>query len=337
MLAEAGLPPSFRLERLCGGANNRVYRVACGESSALLKAYFRHPQDTRDRLGAEYAFSQFAWDRGLRCIPRPMACDRAGGLGLYEFIEGRSLAPGQVGEVEVRQAVDFYVGLNRHKRHPEARSLGSAAEACFSLADHLACVESRLARLAGLGSATALDREAGALVRGELGPLWAAVRDRVLSGAAGWGLPADRALDRQAQGCLSPSDFGFHNAILAADGRLRFFDFEYAGWDDPAKMVCDFFSQPAVPVPQTCFESFVEAVVSEPADAEATRRRISLVLPVHRVKWCCILLNDFLPLGGRRRRFASGEKDPDERKREQLEKARLAMKQVEILNADPRF
>ena len=40
--------------------------------------------------------------------------------------------------------------------------------------------------------------------------------------------------------CLSPSDFGFHNVIVEKDKILRFIDFEYAGWDDPAKMVSDF-------------------------------------------------------------------------------------------------
>src|SRR6185503_11886129 len=46
---------------------------------------------------------------------------------------------------------------------------------------------------------------------------------------------------------LSPSDFGYHNAVLADDETVRFFDFEYAGWDDPAKLVCDFFNQVEVP------------------------------------------------------------------------------------------
>ena len=40
---------------------------------------------------------------------------------------------------------------------------------------------------------------------------------------------------------ISPSDFGLHNAKLGEDGKLAFFDFEYAGWDDPAKTIADFF------------------------------------------------------------------------------------------------
>jgi len=50
-------------------------------------------------------------------------------------------------------------------------------------------------------------------------------------------LPADET-------CLSPSDFGFHNALVDPSGALSFLDFEYAGRDDPAKPVSDFFCQP---------------------------------------------------------------------------------------------
>ena len=45
---------------------------------------------------------------------------------------------------------------------------------------------------------------------------------------------------------LSPSDFGFHNALLEADGRLTFVDFEYFGWDDPVKIVADVMLHPGM-------------------------------------------------------------------------------------------
>jgi hypothetical protein len=124
---------------------------------------------------------------------------------------------------------------------------------------------------------------------------------------------------------LSPSDFGFHNALISADGRLRFLDFEYAGWDDPARVVCDFFCQQRVPVPFDLFEAVVERIGATVIDRVAYRQRVDLLLPVYRVKWCCILLNDFLPEGGERRRFAGRKSDPVQRKVEQLEKARRVM------------
>jgi hypothetical protein len=124
--------------------------------------------------------------------------------------------------------------------------------------------------------------------------------------------------------CISPSDFGFHNALVDPEGHLRFIDFEYAGWDDPAKMVCDFFCQPAVPVPMDFYDKLVESVVSGLDRPDEHSQRISLLMPVYRVKWCCIMLNDFLPWGGDRRRFTRSGEGVQE-KAEQLEKARRAL------------
>ena len=42
---------------------------------------------------------------------------------------------------------------------------------------------------------------------------------------------------------LSPSDFGFHN-VIKKNKKLFFFDFEYAGMDDPVKLISDFICQP---------------------------------------------------------------------------------------------
>ena len=67
------------------------------------------------------------------------------------------------------------------------------------------------------------------------------------------------------------------NALLAAsDKKLRFLDFEYAGWDDPAKLIGDFFCQPAIPAPHSEFERFVvlrqEAGVSTEQFGRSNRR-----------------------------------------------------------------
>ena len=78
---------------------------------------------------------------------------------------------------------------------------------------------------------------------------WRALRAGALA-ALGRTPPAWAGPLGEADRVVSPSDFGFHNALRTEDGRLAFLDFEYAGWDDPAKLVCDFELQPAVPAPR---------------------------------------------------------------------------------------
>lgn len=324
LIASAGFTPTFSLTSLTGGANNRVFRVnGANGSHALLKVYFQHPEDQRDRVGAEFAFARFAWGSGVRSVPQPLAVDAQNRLALYEFVPGRQLRPCELSEDVVQQALDFSIDINRYKRLNSAKSLPRASECCFSIAHHLECVERRLQRLQKVEGSSGIDGEAAKFVRNELCAIWGNILVRTRRQARLMGLSLETEIDRQDR-CLSPSDFGFHNAILTEGSRLRFIDFEYAGWDDPAKMVCDFFCQQKVPVPLAYYERFIEAVVSDLSDPRIHAQRISLLMPVCKMKWCCILLNEFLPEGRERRRFANETANEEERKVHQLHMARLA-------------
>ncbi len=329
LLVEAGLPREFQITALPGGGNNRVYRIEAGGAICLLKAYFHHPDDTRDRLGAEFSFCRFAWGRGLRCIPQPLARDDRNHLGLYEFIVGRMLTEFEIGAHEVDEAAAFFAGLNRHKSDPAATALAAGSEACFTLAEHLDCVQRRIVRLVALEDASPLGRRVCDWIHEKLAPAWLSTQDHVAREAAAAGIDPDMPIP-VADRCLSPSDFGFHNAILEGDQRLRFVDFEYAGWDDPAKTVCDFLCQPRLPVPARHAGRFADAVSAGLSDAATHQRRVALLLPVYRLKWCCIMLNEFLPVSGQRRTFAQDAAGQEERKRIQLEKAERALQRLEI-------
>ena len=327
LCAEAGLAAPLRLERLAGGGNNRVYRVETATGPALLKEYFRHPGDPRDRLAAEQAFSRFAWDHGIRALPQPLACDRAAGIGLYEFLAGRKLSPGAVSQSHVEGAADFVAAVNRHRDDPAAARLPIASEACFSLAEHLACVERRIERLSGLDPESDLHREAIAIFASRLRPLWSRTRAGVLRAVGDAGTSLHDALPPR-QRVVSPSDFGFHNCLVT-DAGLRFIDFEYAGWDDPAKMACDFFCQPEVPVPQQFLQGFVERVEAVVGADGGLAGRVRLLLPVYGVKWCCIMLNEFLPVGDTRRAFARADISLESRRADQLRKVEAALARLE--------
>lgn len=308
LLERAGIVGPFALVPLAGGGNNRVFRVEAAGAAFLLKAYFHHPDDPRDRLATEFGFSQRVAGTGR--VPRPLASDSANHFGLYEFVAGRRLAPGEVGDNAVSQAIEFFLAIQNPTVFAE---FPAASEACFDEASHLATVDRRIAGLARIPAEFA---EANRFVREELGPAW----DRIRTATT----PSEIVLTPESR-CVSPSDFGFHNALLEADGRLRFLDFEYAGWDDPAKLVCDFFHQPAVPVPRQYLPRWLDTVRDAIPAAADFEKRVKWLIPVYRIKWCCILLNEFLPVGRNRREFARGDVDPDTRRREQLEKARTAL------------
>lgn len=317
----AGLGPVTELVPLAGGANNRVFRVEAAGGPALLKAYFRHPDDRRDRLGAEFAFARFARAAGVRCIPEPLAALPESSLGLFAFIDGQPVA--EATEPLVARAADFVHHLNAARWRPAASPLPMASEACFSFAEHLGTVAGRVERLLDI-----TDSAAAAFVRREVLPAWEQVRAE----ASDSGPSPDRVLEHTAR-CVSPSDFGFHNALLQPDGRLCFLDFEYAGWDDPAKLICDFFCQPRVPVPLHLFAFFARAVAECFSEPDSVVARARVLLPVYQVKWVCIRLNEFLPAGQRRRAFALSPSELAARQARQLAQARTALRHHERITA----
>lgn len=328
---------------LHGGKNNRVYRVETRTAvdndagpiePLLLKQYFRHPDDPRDRLATETAFLRVAAARGQSCLPRLVACDPAVGAALLSWLDGHQLHHDDVGDHHVRQAIDFVLGLNKPTRiavssrlHP---SLLVASEACFSLDEHVRRVEQRIERLAdsarrggwaGASEGVAVDqscRETQAFVEGALRPAWQRLRQSLAQHWRRVGVKAAATLSPRER-CLSPSDFGFHNARSVsspAGDVLSFHDFEYAGLDDPAKLVCDFYCQPQVPAPPQTQEMFVRALADRFDEPERSGRqatqladRVRWLQPVYAIKWACICLNDMVVVDRKRRRFARGD-DP---------------------------
>jgi len=124
---------------------------------------------------------------------------------------------------------------------------------------------------------------------------------------------------------LSPSDFGFHNALRRTDG-IVFLDFEYFGWDDPAKMIADFLLHPAMELAQDLKRRFMAQVLTNFNDNHHLAVRVEIVYPLFGLKWCLILLNEFIPRELQRRGFAQGEEVcSDERRARQLRQAKALL------------
>ena len=320
----AGRPQPRALQQLAGGRNNRVFRVETDGVPLVLKSYFKDPRDARDRLGAEWAFLTQAWKRGVRTIPEPLASDPQEQAGLYSFVTGRKLNPDEVDGSHVDAAVDFVLAVNRAPRDLSALPVGS--EACFSLAQHLSAVEQRIARLDSLDPDAPQRDAAATFVANNLLPVWADVKARSGREAQALGLSTDKTIGDDDI-CISPSDFGFHNALIDA-GTLTFLDFEYAGRDDPAKLTSDFLCQPEIPIPARFRARFVSRLAEGlPLSGEA-RARCAILLDVYRVKWTCILLNEFLAVGAARRAYSSAD-ERAARCAAQLGKAQAKLAEVE--------
>jgi hypothetical protein len=328
----------LRLTPLRGGRNSRVFSaVVAAERQVVVKAYHRNPQDPRDRLAAEWGAFEFLKQQGVPWVPEPLARDEDAQIAAYEFISGNPPDLCAVHVSDIREATAVLGELYRMGRSlpPPRERFGPASEACFSLEAICQSVRKRIALLEECAqSAPELQR----FLSSELLPFERQINQWCETEAGASGVSFTQTVPEHAR-TLSPSDFGFHNSIRREGGGLVFLDFEYFGWDDPAKTVVDFLLHPAMrlgePLQQEFFESAMRAFEAVPGLVE----RMRLVYPLFGLKWCCILLNEFTRQHASRRVF-SGSTPPEvalleQKKVLQLEKARVML--CDIQNAYLRF
>lgn len=287
LLTQLAKPAHSSLMALAGGRNNRVWRVDCGSESFLLKNYFWSESDPRDRLGQEWAFLDFLQSIGCGKTPAPLAKNPSTRFALLEFISGNP--PQDIGEADILDAAQFFAEMNAQRAF--AKNLPPVSEACFSIQAHLETTAARIGRLQQIQSTSEDHEKAVVFIRDTLLPLWHELRKRIEA------LPdsARRETLAPSERCLSPSDFGFHNALRQADGTLRYVDFEYAGWDDPAKTLIDFTNQPDRLLPENLAALFLEKTIPLFPNPDALLNRIALLKPLYQIKWACICLNAFFP------------------------------------------
>jgi len=204
-------------ERLQGGRNSRVVRVDCRDGSVFaMKAYFQSPSDPRDRMGCEYRALTFLKSEGIHQIATPICNDPEQRIAVYEFLKGNPLHGEVVGNGDIDQAVTFLAALRKLATPEKAGHFGPASEACFSIREILRNVEERFERLE---KAAQKKPSLASFLELELSPFRTGVTDWLGRFCQEKGLPIDQVIPGSAR-TLSPSDFGFHNALKLPEGVL---------------------------------------------------------------------------------------------------------------------
>ena len=323
LLLQAGIKKPFELIPICRGGNNRTWMLKTGYDRYFLKQYFTSQYDKRDRFGNEILFSMFAWEQGIRNIAKPLVADRKKSLGLFDFIEGSQPRKKDINKDFLQCAVYFIENLNRNKTKIKSQSLPQASESCLCLADHIDNVKKRVTQLKNINTdhGDNIDRDAKRFIMNVLEPEWQKINSEIEKKIAIQNIDSLKRINKDKR-IISPSDFGFHNTIMTKNNGLFFVDFEYAGWDDPIKLICDFFCQPEIPVSLDYFEWFAKKIIDipavEPIEKDNFLYLALYLLPAYRLKWCCIMLNAFIPADRDRKKFSSYNND---RRKIQLSKA----------------
>lgn len=289
------------------GGNSRVYMVATAEKLYALKEYPVFANDPRDRLQAERQALELMHAHGIHSVPRWHAATSP--YALMDWIDGFVIAEPRSSDID--DAAVFLGTLHHISQKTPAEAMPMASEACISGQAIIDQLEHRVAALMPYTK--------------ENPPLMKFLSQQFLPVFTRRFMAAKKAYPNfveplpQSARSLIPADFGFHNMMRALSGQLYFIDFEYFGWDDPVKLMCDFLLHPATNVPDAMRTQFYDYALT--IYGEAVRERFTLYYPLFGLRWALIMLNDFLPDRWNAKQKTGAAADWAEVKETQLAKA----------------
>lgn len=275
----------LRIARLSGGANNLVFLGDDSVRRLILKVYPQAGAEGERRFRAESEFLALAGEAAPTLVAKVLATDRGlRAVALEELIGAPVSEHMPPTAQDVAAAARLLTLINQDQALAKARVTSTAADGFRTLTEHRRDIERRVSELT-IDHLTAPERaDATALI----------AETRQAFDRASQGL--DDALNSKAIDdrlddaflCVSPSDFGFHNAVRTTSG-VKFFDFEFAGWDDPTKCLIDFFLQPRIPTP-VAHETTIESALATCIPVGLLQRRAAALRPLLAVKWLTIVL-----------------------------------------------
>jgi hypothetical protein len=326
--------PVTAMKRQAGGGNNCLYRVETLERTLALKSYGPMNGDWQnDRLAVEFRALSFLSQYQMEMVPAAIAVDPEARLALYDWIDGTPPVRGPANRPTdaIDSLIAFIGNLQKLRGREGATALGPAAEACFDAVELHRQIRVRLDALAAISEEAAL----GDFLIDDLAPALDQAWSRLCRLYMQDGLAPEQPLNADLR-ILSPSDFGFHNALCRPDGRFAFLDFEYFGWDDPVKLLADSLWHPAFRLSATEQQRWLDGLGSLlAANDPGLFSRLRACLPLYGLRWCTILLNEFRPERWERRRRAGTAALWPAAKATQLRKARAWLVEVRRVLALP--
>jgi len=232
-------------------------------------------------------------------------------------------------ETDIDAAAEFIVMVHELRLVPDAAAQPLGAEACLSGAEIVAQLGRRLARL---GTVAEGEPELGVFLDRLDRFLFTDALPRAVAGYDALGASFALPLPVEAR-TLCPSDFGFHNALRGPAG-LTFIDFEYFGWDDPVKLTSDFLLHPGMQLTESLRRRFATASLRVFGADGKFAPRLSLLYPLFAVRWCLILLNEFLPERWATRVHAGAELEWRQAKQRQLQRAEALLVSIEATGGE---
>ena len=280
----------YQLFPLPGDSENQVFHLQHEGKDLVLKFFAPITDAGHDPLANERAFYDHFQSGGEFPTALAIDWDTDYRIGLLTYLNGRKLRQEELNLTAIQQAVDFITTVNQNRETVATDSMPYAKGACFSIREHLLEIDQCLNDLRP-GEDT--DEKVRQFILDELSPTWASVRETIVAQCETGGLELDQAVDEPNR-ILSPGDFGLHNAIITPERELRFVDFDEGGWDDPARLICNMFCPPDLPIKHLHWDTVIEGFEQISGFEPMVAIRARVLVPAYQVKRSGLMMNEFV-------------------------------------------
>ena len=272
------------VKNIKGRGNSDVYKIEMESGHDYAGKYYPDMTfDCRKRLLKESNAYKFLHSNKIELVPKNIFADENLNFGLNEWINGLEI--NQINDSHINSAVEFIYSLAKLSKETRYKKFSLASSACIS---GKMIEEQIIERYSEINEYADINLGLRRFLEGKFSQYF----KKILTASKKiWPGSFEEYLQNYYQ-FLSPSDFGFHNALLTKDS-LFFFDFEYFGWDDPVKLSCDFILNPGMSLTNSQKKLWLRKIKDIFSSDTYFKDRLRASYCLYGLCWCLIQLKIF--------------------------------------------
>jgi hypothetical protein len=273
-----------KIKKIKGQKNSQVFKVVTNKNKELLLKYYPDPKNDKVNR-SENEFNSLKLIRNISTeVPKSILLNTSLNFALYEFIKGKKI--NKIKSDDIYNILKFIRKIQKIK-NTKNTLIKNAKESCLSINDLIIQINNRYAKLLEVNIKNKNIKLKKFLHE------FNSVKDNIYN-LIYKNFSKKNILNKlpNHQQIIHPADFGFHNSIKS-NTKIYFIDFEYLGFDDPVKLICDFYWHPAMKLDKNISKLWLHESLKV-FNYKNISVKLQFLLNAYGLRWSLIILNDFV-------------------------------------------
>ena len=270
----------MKVKIIKSGKNNLVKKIFFKKKIYIYKKYLKKSNNgiKYSRYSSETAFIKLLKKKNVKNLPTILNTNAKTQENIFNYIKGKKIT--KITNKDILQCVYFIKKINKDILNNKVVNFKYATEACLSIDNHIETAQRRIKMLLKFKKNFGIYKKTTLFVKNVLKKKLDQTKNNKYKSFSKKEIL--KKINKRDL-ILSPSDFGFHN-IIKKKNKLFFFDFEYAGMDDPVKLISDFICQPDHKLNKNQSLFFYKNILRLLPKNNDINKRFNAVINLHNIK-----------------------------------------------------